>query len=106
MTQKKQKAKIGDIIAIPIYPEKIFVFGRLLEDASIEVFSRVSDSPNIPDDLTLSKVILSAGFFDKKVKAGEWGSMPFSVELDFKAHAGLRPNFGVALARTDWLASA
>jgi hypothetical protein len=82
MTQKKQKAKIGDIIAIPIYPEN-FVFGRLLEDASIEVFSRISESPNMPDDLTLSKVILSAGFFDKKIKAGEWqvvGRIDFASE--------------------------
>lgn len=82
MTQKKQKAKIGDIIAIPIDTQN-YVFGRLLEDASIEIFSQTSDSPNMPDDLLLSKVILSAGFFDKKIKTGEWrivGKIHFSSE--------------------------
>jgi hypothetical protein len=84
MTQKKQKAKIGDIIAIPINPST-FVYGRLLEDASIEVFNRISDSPTMPGDLGLSKIILSAGFFDNKIKAGEWkvvGKLDFESEDD------------------------
>lgn len=82
MTEKKQKAKISDIIAIPISAD-VFVFGRVLEDASIEVYKKTSQKSEVPSDLADSKILLSAGFFDNRIKSGEWrivGEIPFASE--------------------------
>jgi hypothetical protein len=72
------KYKIGDICKIPIGKNK-FVFGRLMRDASIQVFRKIySGKEKFDSEKTES--LTCQGVFDTALKSGEWkivDHMPF-----------------------------
>lgn len=75
----KVKYRIGDIVMIPI-DDTHFVFGRLLNDASIGIHSLVSKEAVDINQLISRKVLFEAGVFDTNIRGGKWkviGHIPF-----------------------------
>ncbi|MCJ8340691.1 MAG: immunity 26/phosphotriesterase HocA family protein [Pseudomonadales bacterium] len=76
----KVKSGIGDIVMIPI-GGCLFVFGRLLRDASIAIYSFVSNEPVDVRQLAGENVLFDAGVFGTNIANGQWqiiGNIPFS----------------------------
>jgi len=75
----KTKYGIGDIVMIPI-GDCLFVFGRLLRDASIAIYNFASKEAVDLSQLASKGVLFDAGVFDTNIANGQWkiiGNIPF-----------------------------
>lgn len=75
----KVKYKVGDIVMIPV-SDDMFAFGRLLQDASIAIYSFVSKGLVDVSRLESEEVLFDPGIFDTNIANGEWkiiGNIPF-----------------------------
>jgi len=75
----KVKYEVGDIVMIPV-SDDLFVFGRLLQDASIAIYSFVSQGLVDVFQLESEEVLFDPGVFDTNIANGEWkiiGNIPF-----------------------------
>ncbi|EGA68244.1 hypothetical protein VISI1226_03975 [Vibrio sinaloensis DSM 21326] len=75
----KVKYEVGDIVMIPV-SDDLFVFGRLLQDASIAIYSFVSQGLVDVFQLETKEVLFDPGVFDTNIANGEWkiiGNIPF-----------------------------
>ena len=80
----KKRYKLGDIVAIPISKEK-YAFGKIYKDASIGIYSLISDSEQPVSEITKHSIILYSGVFDTAISNGSWrilGNEPFAHESD------------------------
>lgn len=81
MGERRVRAKIGDVVAIPLREGRGFVFGRVLRDASLQVFDIVRPEARPVPDLSAAKTLLSVGVFDTSIRDGSWpvvGRLPFA----------------------------
>jgi hypothetical protein len=60
------RRKVGDVYAVTL-PDNKYGFGRLMEDASIQVFDYISDEPDI--DVSQAKVKFTVGIFDAEFRS-------------------------------------
>jgi len=77
----KVKYSIGDIVMIPV-SDVLFVFGRLLQDASIAIYSFSSQVIVDVQQLVGKEVLVDPGVFDTNIANGQWkiiGNIPFST---------------------------
>lgn len=76
----KVKYKIGDIVMIPV-SNSLFVFGRLLKDASIAIYTFSSQKVVDVHELIGKEMLFDPGVFDTSITNGEWtiiGNIPFN----------------------------
>jgi hypothetical protein len=76
----KVKYSIGDIVMIPV-SDGLYVFGRLMQDASIAIYSFLSKGIVDVHQLVGKEVLFDPGVFDTNIANGQWkiiGSIPFS----------------------------
>ncbi|KZN60871.1 Imm26 family immunity protein [Pseudoalteromonas luteoviolacea] len=81
---KRVKFKIGDIVKVPVV-DNLFVYGRILNDASIEIYNKVFDELVDVNELKGLGVLFDCGIFSTAIKNGEWeiiGHIPFENEED------------------------
>ncbi len=75
----KTKYGIGDIVMIPL-GDGVFVFGRLLRDASIAIYNLAAKEAVELGLLASKDVLFEAGVFDTNIANGKWkiiGNIPF-----------------------------
>ena len=79
---KKQKYKVGQIVAIPL-PDKRFAYGKVFNDLDVGVYDFLSDEIEPVERVVKKKILFYSAVTDRAIKNGAFtiiGEQPFPDE--------------------------